>query len=269
MIKVIFHGTRGSFPTHSPNHVKYGGHTSCISIATPSRWLILDAGTGMIDAGSISKTHDFQTCDILLSHLHLDHIVGIPSFTPLWDSDFYLNIYSPVHDTQDRIRTLMSPPYFPVQWDKTPAHKTFSVFNPGESLITKNTFEIDTLPLSHPGGNCGFRIHVDGYRICYITDTDLQQNMKDNIIQFVHDCDLLIFDSTYCDSEYGPVAHFGHSTWQMACDIAKSAKVKRLALFHHDPSHTDDLIDKIESQTKERFSRCFAARCGQVLTLPE
>lgn len=269
MIQIFFHGTRGSFPTSSPNHFKYGGHTSCISIIMSNKWIILDAGTGIIDAGQIAKMYNFRSCHLLLSHMHLDHIVGLPSFTPLWDPDFSINIYSQTKQTNQHLNKLISPPYFPVEWEAIPAVKNFSSFRIGESLMSDRSYRIDTIQLSHPGGSCGYKISCNGYQICYITDTDMPENLKLKLINFVRNCDLLIFDSTYCDSEYGPVSDFGHSTWQIACDIALQAKVKKLALFHHAPDHTDDFIDKIEKEAKIAFPKSFAARCGQILTLPE
>ncbi len=268
MVDVVFHGTRGSFPVHSPYHFKYGGHTSCVSIITRKHWLILDAGTGMIDAGSIAQQHKFQMCHLFLTHLHLDHIVGLPAFSPLWSTNFTLNIYSCAVNPAQQISTLISPPYFPVHWKDIPATPNLTTFNAGETLTTDQGY-VDTITLSHPGGGCGYRLRFEDYKICYITDTDLPKPLRVKLIKFVQGCDLLIFDSTYCDSEYGPVADFGHSTWQMACDLAKEANVKRLALFHHAPNHTDDFIDALEVAAKKVFPRAFAARCGQTLTLPE
>ena len=269
MVDVIFHGTRGSFPVHSAYHFKYGGHTSCVSVVTKKRWVILDAGTGMIDAGKIAQSHNFQNCHVLLSHLHLDHIVGLPSFTPLWSPNFTLNIYSCAVNPLKQIRTLVSPPYFPVDWNDIPATKNIIKFHSGETLTADLDYHVDTISLSHPGGSCGYRLRFDNKRICYITDTDLPKTLREKLTKFIKNCDLLIFDSTYCDSEYGPVSDFGHSTWQMACNLAKEANVKLLALFHHAPSHTDDFIDRLEEDAKKIFPRVFAARCGQILTLPE
>lgn len=269
MVEIIFHGTRGSFPTSSPAHTKYGGHTSCISILTQSHWVVFDAGTGLIDAGDIAQKHHFLNCNLLLSHLHLDHVVGLPSFSALWDSNFTINIYSATPNSKDYIRQIISPPYFPVDWDHIPATRTISEFTPGTTLSLDQNSCVETIALSHPGGSCGYKLNMDGQVICYISDTDLSAELRSNLISFITNCDLLIFDSTYCNSEYAPVAHFGHSTWQMACDIANEANVKLLALYHHDPKHTDDLIDQIEFEAKDIFTNTFAARCGQRLTLPK
>lgn len=269
MIDVIFHGTRGSFPTYGPSYIKYGGHTSCVSIITSSHWFILDAGTGLIDAGALSQQYNLKNCHMFLSHLHLDHVMGLPSFAPLWSKDFTLNIYSGISNTEEKINNLIAPPYFPVDWNSAPARKNIIFLTEGKTLTPESNCQVDSIALSHPGGSYGYRLNLNGKIICYVTDTDLPDDLKIHLINFIHGCDLLIFDSTYCNSEYGPVAHFGHSTWQMACDLAKHGQVKSLALFHHDPRHTDDMIDQIESEAKKVFPNTFAARCGQKLSFPE
>jgi ribonuclease BN (tRNA processing enzyme) len=271
MPQVFFHGTRGSFSTSALTHAKYGGHTSCVSIIFDNQWFMFDAGSGMIDAGKIIQGKNINHCHLFLSHLHLDHICGLPAFPLSWDPKFKMTLYCGMSLEFNGIESVLSniftPPYFPVKWKDFKAQRSYKDFKAGESLQINKNVSVQTIHLNHPGGACGYKINLGDKSIVYLTDTSHEQGVFDSFIEFAENCDLLIYDSTYCDSEFSAVADFGHSTWQVACMLARQASVKQLALFHHDPGHTDGVIDEMEIQARLRFPHTFAAACGMSIEI--
>jgi phosphoribosyl 1,2-cyclic phosphodiesterase len=271
MTTIIFHGTRGSFPTSAPTHAKYGGHTSCVSVLFNNQWFIFDGGSGLIDAHKLAHDHDLHECHVFLSHFHLDHICGLPAFPLSWDPAFTMNFYCGMsldyNGTEEALSQLFKPPYFPVSWQDFKAKRTYTDFRAGQTLTLQDGVSLKTTPLDHPNGGCGYRLNLGDQSLVYLTDTTHQQGSFNRFVSFAYKCDLLIYDSTYCESEFEPVASFGHSTWQAACDLANQASVGQLALFHHDPSHTDAMIDAIEAQAPLKFPRTFAAACGMSIEL--
>ncbi|MBW8309893.1 MAG: MBL fold metallo-hydrolase [Candidatus Paracaedibacteraceae bacterium] len=266
MVQIFFHGTRGSFPISSKTHTKYGGHTSCVSILFDNQWFILDAGSGLIDAPSAIQNKNIKRCHLFLSHLHLDHIIGLPAFPLSWDPTFEINLYCGMSlefkGLKNALNTIFAPPYFPVKWDDFKARRLYKDFVAGESLQLNDTVSMKTIFLNHPGGACGYKLIVGNRSIVYLSDTSHEKGMFEKFIKFAKYCDLLIYDSTYCDSEFSAVAEYGHSTWQIACDLANKSSAKQLALFHHDPSHTDEFINGMEIEARLKFPNTFAATCG-------
>lgn len=271
MIQVFFHGTRGSFSTSASTHAKYGGHTSCVSILFEGQWFIFDAGSGLINAADVIQDKNIKSCHLFLSHLHLDHISGLPAFPLSWDPSFEIKFYCGISQNYNGLesvfRDVFKPPYFPVIWDDFKARRTYQDFSAGESFHLNDKAIIETILLDHPGGACGYKLYLNNRTVVYLTDTTHDDATLNRYAKFAKGCDLLIYDSTYCESEFAPVAHFGHSTWQKACDLAIKADVKQLALFHHDPGHSDGFIDGMEIQARLKFPHTFAAACGMVVEI--
>lgn len=271
MTQILFHGTRGSFPTSSTEHVKYGGHTSCVSLLYEDQWIIIDAGTGLINADDFVRNQNIKKCHLFLSHLHLDHISGLPAFPLSWDPDFEINLYCGISKSYGGIQSILAnifkPPYFPIKLSEFKAEFKYRDFDAGDSFNLNSEILVQTIRLDHPDGACGYKFILGDQSIVYLCDTSHERGMKDQLAKFSTNCDLLIYDSTYCNSEFEAVAHYGHSTWQVACEIAQKASVKQLALFHHEPNHTDRIINNIERQARLLFPNTFAAACGGFIKL--
>ncbi|WP_052046014.1 MBL fold metallo-hydrolase [Candidatus Paracaedibacter symbiosus] len=258
-MKVTFWGTRGSYPIASPQTIKVGGRTSCVSVEFDQQLIIFDAGTGLISLGEDSRLQYYTQATILLSHLHHDHIMGIPFFKPIFLKEWTLNFYSghaaPFGGLEKALQTCFSPPYFPVPWEDFPATRHYHEFEPGRPLSIGSTdVMLETMALDHPGGACGYRLSQQGHTIVYLTDTKHSNLLRPEFIRFSQGADMLIYDSTFTDTEFDQHPDWGHSTWKEATAVAKAAKVKSLALFHHNPDHSDEEMQDILTQAQAEFA---------------
>jgi len=271
-MKVIFWGVRGSYPQCKSAYNKVGGHTSCVSLEIGDQYLILDAGTGIIDAGDEILKRGINKATLMISHAHADHISGLAFFKPLHHPDFELTVIASGllsnEGTEGGIESILanviSPPYFPIPWYKIPCKKSF-VDVPVGSQFSLNHIKVSTIALDHPGGSSGYRVEWGDKSICYITDTGHTPGvLNHDLIEFIHRTNLMIYDSTFTEQEFALKSTWGHSTWNQAVALAKAAVIGELALFHHDPDHDDAFMADIEAQARAHFSRTFVARQGMV-----
>lgn len=265
-VKITFWGTRGSYPIASQSTIKVGGRTSCVSLETEQQLIIFDAGSGLIPLGEAPNIQHCTQATILLSHVHHDHIMGIPFFKPIWSKDWNIHFYSGV--TQEYgglehvLATCFSPPYFPIPWANFPARRHYHEFQAGNVLSLDHGVSVATIALDHPGGACGYRVHLQGVTIVYLTDTKHNEHSNEDFAAFSQGADLLIYDSTFTDDEFARYPDWGHSTWRQGAAIAHTANVKRLALFHHNPDHTDEDMQHILEQTRAVFPNTILAQDG-------
>ncbi len=272
-LEVTFWGVRGSIACSGPNYLRYGGNTSCVEVRTASERIILDAGTGLRELGLQMKREGPSTATILLSHTHWDHISGFPFFGPAFDPAYRFDVMSGHLSKPLTIESVlagqMSHPFFPVPIAVMEADLTFRDIKAGETLTTKGGSTVRTIPLNHPDGATAYRIESGGASVCYVTDTEHEPGRQDPaILDLVQAADLMIYDATYTDDEYPAFRGWGHSTWQEGVRLAQAAGVKKLALFHHNPDHTDDDMDQIAQAAERAWPNAFVAREGRSLVVP-
>ena len=270
--KVKFWGVRGSIACPSPNHVVYGGNTSCIEVDVGGNPIILDAGTGIRNLGKMLAARGPAEGTILLTHTHWDHINGFPFFVPAFIKGSKYRIRAGHLISHGGIKGVfasqMSNPMFPVPLEALQAELLFEDFTAGETFILNGDVEIKTQPLVHPNGATGYRINHQGVSLCYITDTEHTPGKPNqDIIRFIEGADLVIYDSTYTDAEFPPKVGWGHSTWQEGIRICQAAHVHRLAIFHHDPEHDDQIMEHIEDEARNIWPGALVARDNMELTL--
>jgi phosphoribosyl 1,2-cyclic phosphodiesterase len=261
---VKFWGVRGSISCATPRHMAFGGNTSCLEVRAGDTCLILDSGTGIREFGQAALKEGFKQAYLLLTHTHWDHINGFPFFLPAFRPGYDLMIRAGHLAEQGGVRSVfegqMMQPMFPVPLDAMRAQLEFADFRAGDS------FELDdvavrTAPLNHPGGATGYRLDFAGKSLCYITDTEHVPGKPDqNVLSLIEGADLVIYDCTYTDEEFPEKISWGHSTWQEGVRLCRAAKAKRLAIFHHDPDHDDEFMEKVEKEARETWSGAFAAR---------
>ena len=209
---------------------------------------------------------------VFLTHTHLDHIIGMPFFVPFHIPGNEIPVHcghlAPVGLTLHAVLSeMMRAPLFPVPPEIFGAKVDFIDFEAGESLWPFDGVTLRTAPLNHPNGACGYRISFDNRSICYITDTEhFPDRLDEQIVELVRDSDIMIYDATYTDEEYPKFVGFGHSTWQEGIKIADAANVETLVLFHHDPSHTDEMMDTIAEDAEQARPGTIVAKEGMVLT---
>lgn len=270
--KVKFWGVRGSIACPSPNHVVYGGNTSCIEVTAGDQHLILDAGTGIRGLGHEFVRKGLKSSSLLLTHTHWDHINGFPFFSPIFGREMELDIYAGhLADNggiQQVFASQMATPMFPVPLEALQATIRFIDFRAGETLRFGEDVVVQTAPLNHPNGATGYRINHDGLSVCYVTDTEHVPGQPDQrILRLIEGADLVIYDSTYTDDEFPAKLSWGHSTWQEGVRLCRAANVRRLAIFHHDPDHDDEFMERLEDQARRMWDGALVARDNMELTL--
>ncbi|HEY9079811.1 MBL fold metallo-hydrolase [Magnetovibrio sp.] len=270
-LKVKFWGVRGSIACPSAHHIKYGGNTSCLEIKVGDRRLVLDAGTGIRGLGQTFLKDDVSQIHILLTHTHWDHINGFPFFVPAYDPRRSVHIMAGHlrggEGIQNVLAAQMDNPMFPVPLSAMQAKMRFEDFEAGMSFNIYDDVHVRTAPLNHPNGATGYRIEHAGHAICYVSDTEhVPGKMDQNILGLIEGADLVIYDSTYTEEEFPTKIGWGHSTWNEGVKLCRAAGAKSMAIFHHDPEHEDDFMDKLGEEAKKEWSETFVAREGMELS---
>jgi phosphoribosyl 1,2-cyclic phosphodiesterase len=272
-LTVRFWGVRGTLATPGPATIRYGGNTSCVEVECGRRNVIFDAGTGIKKLGDhLSARGGAVDADIMFSHVHMDHIIGIPFFAPFYGAQHRVRLWAgnllPKGRLEVAVRAMMSTPLFPIQVDAFKAELQFRDFAAGDLLDLGDGIKAHTGMLNHPGGAVGYRLECAGRSVAYITDTEHRSHELDpTVLSLVRNADLMIYDCTYTDEEFPAYVGWGHSTWQQAVRLAKAGGVNRLAIFHHDPDHDDAFMQKVEVAASKAYPGAFVAREGLVLQL--
>jgi phosphoribosyl 1,2-cyclic phosphodiesterase len=250
-IHVDFWGVRGSVPSPGPTTTRYGGNTSCVSITADDKILILDAGTGIRNLGSAIISKPDLEIFVIVTHSHWDHIQGFPFFTPIYQPNRPVHMFPTLHKKNVVLASLidqMDGAHFPITPDQVPSNFNFVTENPLE-FLESNGFHLEMVPMNHPGKAFGYKITIDDKVICYFTDNEIDPPYEKSIElnELTNQCrnaDILIHDAQYTEDDM-PLKHgWGHSLISQVTELGKSAEVKNLVYYHHDPERTDDLLDK-------------------------
>ena len=249
-------GCRGSLPTPGASTVRYGGNTACVEVRdSTGSLLILDAGTGLRELGAALMNGGGPrpfSVDLLLSHLHWDHIQGIPFFRPAYDPKTSLRIRGPkqARTMKELLGLGMDDPFFPVDIDDMPARLDVGELDDGSDERI-GRFRVLAASIFHPSPALAYRVEADGRALVYATDTEDPFSGKPNpVVPLAKDADMLIHDAQYLETDFKPT--WGHSTVASAIDVAVNARAKRLVLYHHDPDRSDDALDAIGRDAQRR-----------------
>ncbi|MBB6409682.1 MBL fold metallo-hydrolase [Mesorhizobium sangaii] len=270
---VRFWGVRGSISVSGPEFSRYGGNTICIEMRCGKHTLLFDAGSGLRPAGGALRASGVTDFDLFFTHCHYDHIIGLPVFAPIYDRSVKLALWSG-HlagrmTTRQMVDEFIQPPWFPVRLDICKASLDYHDFVSGDVLRPREGVVVRTASLVHPGGCIGYRVEWGGRVVAVITDTEHEPDKLDQaVLGLIADADLVVYDCTYTEEEMERRRGHGHSTWQQGVKLCEAAGARGLALFHHDPTRTDEQLDEIEKLAKKSFAGAFAARDGQTLKFP-
>jgi phosphoribosyl 1,2-cyclic phosphodiesterase len=267
---VRFWGVRGSIACSSPEYTRYGGNTSCLEIRCGDAIMIFDAGTGIRPLGKQLVQNQPVDADLFFTHTHLDHIIGLPFFAPLYKHGSKIRIWAGHFDApitfKDAIAHLMAPPLFPVPPTVFVSEPELHDFHAGQTLKPRAEVVLRTAPLNHPNGATGYRIEWQGKSISYVTDCEHRPEGRDPVVvDLIRGTDIFIYDCSYTDEEYPVYRGWGHSTWQEGVRLAEAAGAKTLVLFHHDPSHNDSIMDRITEAAVAARPGTVTAREGMIL----
>jgi len=273
-IRLKFWGVRGSIACATPQHMKYGGNTSCIEVEAGDYRFVMDAGTGIRPYGNAFLKAGLKCSHLLLTHTHWDHINGFPFFVPAYNPECSIHIMAGHlkgrgdEGIQDILSTQMHNPMFPVPLEAMQAKLRFEDFDAGDTFALPSDIRVRTAPLNHPNGATGYRIEHQGAAICYITDTEhVPGQLDENILGLIEGADLVIYDSTYTEKEFPAKVGWGHSTWEQGMKLCRAANVKRHAIFHHDPEHDDAFMDALAKEAEAAWEGNFVSREGMELVI--
>jgi phosphoribosyl 1,2-cyclic phosphodiesterase len=297
-MRVRFWGTRGSVPTPGPTTVRYGGNTACVEVRTNAgTFFIFDSGTGIRELGlHLARQGGQVSAYLMLGHTHWDHISGFPFFSPAFEPGNRLVIYG-ARDLDRPLRDVLAGQmhytYFPVPLGELRAEIEFCELE--ESQFQIDDASVRTHYLNHTAVCMGYRIEADGVSMAYITDhepyglvvgrgrqePEIGRGLRGGpihggdrrLIDFVRGVDLLIQDTQYTPEEYAARRGWGHGSTDYVTDVAVEAGARRVALFHHEPTHADDEIDRMVEYSRNRAREVgsdvelFAAAEGEEINL--
>lgn len=270
---VKFWGVRGSVPTPGKDTVRYGGNTSCLEMQIAGKRLIFDGGTGMRELGEELMQEMPVKAYIFFTHYHWDHIQGFPLFTPAFTQGNCFDIYGAIPPEGKSMKQHFIKRVLhynsPVPLRGIQADLQFHELQHGQKMVLDG-IEIETGSLNHPNTAMGYRVTWNGRTAVYCSDTEhFPDRLDESVAHLARDADVLIYDAMYTDDEYhnpkSSKVGWGHSTWQEAIKMAKAAGVKRVVIFHHEPTHSDDFMDGISQKVKAVFPKAVMAREGLIL----
>ena len=275
IVQITFWGVRGSLPAPGAATVRYGGNTPCIEVRSGDSQVIVDAGTGIYALGRQLETQPGRL-SLVFSHVHWDHIQGLTSFAPLHDPERQLTIYASERSLaflQKILTPRVYPSYSPISPRTVQASIDWVTIRAREPWNI-GEIELEAVDLNHPATNLGFRFQAGGYSAVHYSDSApyteilfgdsyiahapqagtplgrddhaVLQAMRQEAIQLAAQADLLIHDAQYTAQEFRHYAHFGHSTPEHAIEMARATGARKLYLFHHAPTRSDDQVAEIE-----------------------
>jgi phosphoribosyl 1,2-cyclic phosphodiesterase len=257
MAYIKFWGVRGSIPTPGPSTVRYGGNTPCIELRlSDDKFFILDAGSGLRELGiNLLKSGNKLHSHLFISHMHWDHIQGIPFFVPalLPGNEFIFHgAEDPGKSLKDILENQMNPINFPITMEQMASNLNYEAFDVGTYEV--EDIKVETMKLNHPGNALGYKFHVNGKTVVYISDNEPKSDeydienekvikFNDELLNFTKDVNILINDAQYTPEEFKTRVTWGHSPYDFTVHLALTSNVKKLVIFHHDPVHNDEFVD--------------------------
>jgi ribonuclease BN (tRNA processing enzyme) len=273
-MSLTFFGVRGSYPVPGKSTPRYGGNTSSLLFEIDGQMVLFDAGTGIIQAGRYlsQRLEEGGKIHLFLTHLHIDHIQGLPFFKPFYNPRVEIVIHCPEipgNSFRQAIEALFLPPYSPITLQGIKARLSFQPLdlNPENNFVSLDSDIVVSYVKhdSHPRlGVIIYQLTHGNRRVVYATDVESPDGFDDAISHFIHGADILIHDSQYLDRDYfnaaNPRISYGHSTVLMAVRNAEQCKVKKLFLFHFDPEYADEKLDEMLTQARQKFKNTYLAQ---------
>jgi phosphoribosyl 1,2-cyclic phosphodiesterase len=273
-MRVKFWGVRGSTPTPQPENMRYGGNTSCVEVRLGDQIFIFDCGTGFRVLGhELEKEFANKpfAAHVFVSHFHWDHIQGMPFFRPLYENtgnQFVFHSSARTRRLEQVMAEQMAAPYFPVDLARMKAKRHFYEIENG-CLEMGDGVTLKTAYLNHPQGCLGFRLETKDGILVYATDNEPGDiHFDKNVRKLAEGADILIYDAQYLPEEYAARRRgWGHSHWREAVNVVMESGAKELILYHHDPEHTDAIVDKVVTDARNYYPKVRAAAEGMEIEL--
>ena len=244
---------------------RYGGSTVCVLICLNGQYIVLDAGTGIMNLPEEALAQ--MTLPLLLTHPHVDHLLGLPMCPYVMRRGARLDIYSKPRgglSPREQVERLISPPLWPIRTD---GFLTELEFHNLPETMQLGAVRVDTMEGNHPGGVSLLRLEAGGKRVVFATDCTISDALRPGLIDFARDCDLLLVDGQYTAEEWPSHSTFGHSTWRTAAELGRVCGAKRLRIVHHDPQHTDAMLAPLDAALQAEEPAFRFAREGETVEL--
>jgi phosphoribosyl 1,2-cyclic phosphodiesterase len=257
-VNVNFFGVRGSTPCACRDLARYGGNTACVSLEAPGQDpVVLDLGTGLRFWGETQSQDGSFRGAALVSHMHWDHVQGLPFFVPVLRPGARLDIYGPPPEEmslEEAFRSFLRPPFFPVELEALHGEIVFHDMVDDQVMVGDAKITSRTVP--HVGTTAGYRVEYGDTTVAYVSDhqgpPDGGMRVGDSVLELADGVDLLIHDAQYTPDEFATKADWGHCTIDFAVNVAAQAGARRVALFHHDPSHDDGALDALSAAAMDQ-----------------
>lgn len=268
---VRYWGVRGSNPISDERFLRFGGHTTCLEVRIDDALVVIDAGTGIARLGTALDANSPCDATLVFSHYHLDHVIGLPFFGPLYRSSTGLVLVGDptvAGGPRAALHRLMAPPFFPVDFASLRCRIDEVLVTPGHPAGLAGA-SLALSPLAHPGGASGIRLSHRGRTFVHLSDLEHAQGPPDDrLVEFCRDADVLSYDAMFDeDLDYQDHAGWGHSTWQAGLALARSAGVRRFVATHHAPQHDDVFMDGVCARLVEAAPSALVAWEGLELDL--
>ena len=266
MDRVTLLGTRGSIPRAGADFALFGGDTTCVQVELAGEFILLDAGTGLMNC-VLPPAAWHRPIPLLLSHFHTDHLLGLTLSPLLMEAGNHIHIYAKGRDTAETealFDRVFSPPLWPVHLDQLPAQVVCRRL-PERLLLGSVT--VETAAGSHPDGVTLIKLRGNGRTVVFIPDCTITDGIFPALAEFARECDLLLCDGQYSDEEWIRRSSFGHSTWNRAVQLALACGAKRLRIIHHDPFHTDRMLAEAHRELAARHPGFGFALAKEVIEL--
>ena len=263
--RLVILGARGSVPVSGKDCCRYGGHTTCFLAELAGQPIVLDAGTGLLRLPDDILAR--KELPLLLTHPHTDHLIGLPMSAYLKQPDARLTVYGADRGgkgVRAQLNCLMQPPLWPVRIDGFPARVSFRRL-PAEGKIGPVT--VRSIEGVHPGGVSLIRLESGKKSVVVITDCTLTDAFRPRALAFAKDADLLLIDGQYSEEEWAGKTFYGHNTWNAAAEFGRDCHAKQVRIVHHDPTHTDKVLDAASASLAAVRPNCRFAREGEVIRL--
>lgn len=256
-MRVVFQGVRGSCPAPGPATRRFGGNTSSVALHVDGEPpLLLDLGTGVrhTDAGATGPDRPFRAA-ALVTHVHLDHVQGLPFFPPVHRPGTELDVYGPAQEggsLAEAFAGFIGPPYFPLPL--ADFNGSIRFHEVGDERFSIGTADVTARLVPHRGPTLGYRITWGGATVAYVSDHQAPPGLDEvaeSVLELAADADLLVHDAQYTPAEFAEKPDWGHSTVGYALRVARLAGARRLCLFHHDPARTDDELDVLVAAARD------------------
>lgn len=281
--KVSVWGTRGSTPMTGKDFLEYGGNTSCISVDCKHRLVVFDAGSGLASLGKVLEKRDWKNrkkrVDILISHLHLDHVQGLFAFDLMHDKKAEIHLYGAREaEFEKSLRTLVGRPYWPLGLADFAADIRIHEIHAGESFCladeeTSQEREMSGMPRlrihtilgSHPGGSLLYRLESGDKSIVYLLDCEQDEHMLRKLPEFGREGNLVIWDAGFSPEDLAKHAGWGHSSWRQGVELQRRARADRILMTHYFQNYTDSFLREQERLARLSAPACLFAREGMEL----